>query len=172
MSLERKPGWRFTARYTDNKDAVLASCRFFMRAPIRKFRCKILDDAYTYRVIVLVNPWFSILSHSKASKLASESSELLDHRRVLSISIFRKCWIFLVGNLKFLKSLEIDNKRPQRHNAYPRNYKVNMSQFDLAEKMLNILVDHLTFLTVLKKICSNLYIRDPNHTMRIRDITR
>ena len=28
-----------------NKDAVLTSCRFSRRAPIRKFRCKILDDA-------------------------------------------------------------------------------------------------------------------------------
>ena len=64
---------------------------FFMRAPIRKFRCKILDDVHTYRVIVLGNPQFSILLNNMASKSASERPELHDHRQVLSVPNFRKC---------------------------------------------------------------------------------
>ena len=39
-----------------DKDAVLASCRFSKRAPIRIFWSKILDDAYTYPEIMFVNP--------------------------------------------------------------------------------------------------------------------
>ena len=72
-------------------DAVLASCRFSGRVPIRKFRSKILDNACTYREIVRVNFRLSVLPHSVALKLASESSKPLDHRRALSVSIFRKC---------------------------------------------------------------------------------
>ena len=73
-----------------HKDAVLTSCRFFMRAPIRKFRCKILDYACNYRLIMRVNFRDSILPHIDNSKPASESSKLLDHRRVLSVPNFRK----------------------------------------------------------------------------------
>ena len=53
-----------------HKDDVLASCRFSGRAPIRKFRCKILDDAYTYRKIMRGNPGDSFELHINASKLA------------------------------------------------------------------------------------------------------
>ena len=38
-----------------------------------------------------VNPDLSILLHIDASDLASERSNSLDERRVLSVSIFRKC---------------------------------------------------------------------------------
>ena len=74
-----------------HKDAVLASCRFSRRATMRIFRSKILDDAYTSPGIVRDNFEDSILSHIDASKLASERSNSPDHRRVLSVSIFRKC---------------------------------------------------------------------------------
>ena len=74
-----------------NKDAVLASCRFSGRAPIRKFRCTILDDAYIYREIVRVNFRLSVLPHVDASKPASERSNSIDHIQVLSSSISRKC---------------------------------------------------------------------------------
>jgi len=54
VSLERKPGWRFTARH---------SYRFSGRAPIGIFRCKILDDTYISREIVRVNFRLSFLPH-------------------------------------------------------------------------------------------------------------
>ena len=68
------------------------------------FDAENLDNAYTYREIVRGNPENSSPPHIDSSKLASESSKLLDHRRVLSIPNFRKCEIFVVENLKFLKS--------------------------------------------------------------------
>ena len=123
-----------------HKNAVLASCRFPRRAPIRIPRCKIIDDADTYREIVPGNSRDSVLPHIDDSMLASERSKRLDHRRILSVSIFRKCWIFLVENLKFLKSLQIQLasicKIPQQHNAYPRTFEMNMNQFNLAETVL------------------------------------
>ena len=70
-----------------NKDAVLASCRFSGLAPIRKFQCKILDDANLYREKVLVNPEFSMLRQMHASELASERSNSHNRRFVLSISM-------------------------------------------------------------------------------------
>ena len=73
-----------------NKDAVMASCQFSGRAPIHKFRCKILDDVYTYREIVRVKIRLSVFPHMVASKLASERSRSLDDRRVLSVPNFRK----------------------------------------------------------------------------------
>jgi len=66
------------------------------RAPIHKFRCKILDYTYIYRIIVRVNPRDSVLPHSNASELASERSKRPDHGRVLLGSIFRICWTFLL----------------------------------------------------------------------------
>jgi len=78
-----------------NKDAVLAGCRFLGRAPIHKFRCKTLDNSNIYREKVRVNPEFSIFPHIKALQLASASPRRLDHRRILFISIFKNCWIFL-----------------------------------------------------------------------------
>ena len=73
----------------------------------RKFRCKILDDAYIYRETVRVNFGLPVLPHIDASKLASERSNSLDHRRVISIPNFRKCWRFLVEHLKLLKLLKM-----------------------------------------------------------------
>ena len=90
-----------------HKDAVLASCRFSGRAPIRKFRCKILDDAHIYRGRVYVNPRESFRLHIGESKLASERSKRLDHRRVLSVSIFQICWIFLSKILNLWNSEKI-----------------------------------------------------------------
>ena len=74
-----------------NKVVVLASCRFFGRALIHIFRCQNLDDAYIYPGIVRVNFRLTVLPHIYAPKLASERSESLDDRRVLSVSNSQKC---------------------------------------------------------------------------------
>jgi len=79
-----------------HKDAVIASFPFLGRAPIHKFRCKILDDANLHREEVLGNPEFSIRSHIRASEFSSEGHRRLDQRPVLSVSIFQKCLIFLL----------------------------------------------------------------------------
>ena len=56
-------------RLKSNKSAVPASCRFSGRAPIRIFRCKILDDAEIYLGIVRVNPGDSVLPDIDVPKL-------------------------------------------------------------------------------------------------------
>ena len=74
-----------------SKDAVIASCRFSGRAPIRKFRCKIPDDAYIYPVIVHVNPGDSFKLQIDASEIAIQIAIRLDQRCVLSVPNFRRC---------------------------------------------------------------------------------
>ena len=52
---------------------------------------------------MLVNFRNLVLQYTYASKLANARSIMLDHISVLSVSIFRKYWIFCVENSKFLK---------------------------------------------------------------------
>ena len=79
-----------------NEDAVPAAESWDERLVIH-FNAKFLEKVHE-------NHSFSILPHMVTAKLANEMFRRLDHIRVLSNSISRKCWIFVAGNLKFSKN--------------------------------------------------------------------
>jgi len=116
-----------------HKDAVLANCQFSRRAPIRIFWSKMLDDAHIYREIVRGYLEIQSFLHSVDSNLTSERSKRLDRRRILSVSSFRKCWIFFVENQKSRNCwrfyLLIDIEQLENTRAAPDTQQVNIGQY-------------------------------------------
>ena len=54
-------------------------------------RCEHLNAAYIHQDIVRVDLRDRVLPHIEESEVGSKGSTCVDHRRVLSIPIFRKC---------------------------------------------------------------------------------